>query len=87
MRYDVDVVHVWVWTGLHFRVRTYGLGGWASTNLEIPTCSGTFADTDGGEATVELTSACDEVLVLTISSANGFYGPGETYTLAVEQLP
>jgi hypothetical protein len=28
-----------------------------------------------------------EVVVLRLWSSNGFYGPGETYTLAVEQLP
>jgi hypothetical protein len=84
---DEEVVHLWVWTGLHIEVRTHSLGGLASTALEIPTCSGTFADTDGGQARVEWTSACDEVVVMRVGSANGFYGPGETYTLQVSQLP
>jgi hypothetical protein len=84
---DVDVVHLWVWSGLHLRVRTYDLGGWASTNLEIPTCSGTLTDVDGGEAIVDWVSVCDEVVVVTITSSNGYYGPGETYTLEVSQLP
>jgi hypothetical protein len=84
---DVEAVHLWVWSGLHLRVRTYDLGGWASTNLEIPTCSGTLVDTDGGESTLEWVSVCEEVVVLTITSENGYFGPGETYTLAVEQLP
>jgi len=84
---DVDVVHLWVWSGLHLRVRTYDLGGWASTNLEIPTCSGTLADVDGGEAIVDWVAVCDEVVVLTITSANGYFGPGETYILQTEQLP
>jgi hypothetical protein len=84
---DVDVVHLWVWSGLHVQVRTHSLGGWASTNLEIPTCSGTFSDMDGGEASVDWVSVCDEVVVLTITSSNGYYGPGETYTLEVSQLP
>ena len=84
---DIDAVHLWVWSGLHLRVRTHSLGGWASTNLEVLTCSGTFADVDGGEAIVEWTSLCDEVVPLTVSSANGYYGPGETYVLEIEQLP
>jgi hypothetical protein len=84
---DVDVVHLWVWTGLHLEVLTTNLGGNASTNVEIPTCSGTFYDTDGGQATIEWVSACDEVVVLTVTSSNGSYGPGESYTLAVNQLP
>ncbi len=84
---DVDVVHLWVWSGLHVQVRTHSLGGWASTNLEIPTCSGTLADVDGGEAIVDWVSVCDEVVVVTLTSANGYYGPGETYTLEVSQLP
>lgn len=84
---DEEYVHLWVWTGLHVQVRTHSLGGWASTNVEIPTCSGTFADTDGGEGIIEWTSVCDEVVVVTVRSANGYYGPGETYTLEVEQLP
>ena len=84
---DEDVVHLWVWTGLHLEVLTHSLGGWASTNLEIPTCSGTFYDTDGGEARIEWISACDEVVVMHVTSANGYYGPGETYTLQVNQLP
>jgi hypothetical protein len=28
-----------------------------------------------------------EVVVMQIGSANGYYGPGETYTLQVSQLP
>jgi hypothetical protein len=84
---DVDVVHLWVWSGLHLQVRTHSLGGWASTNVEIPTCSGTFSDADGGESTVTWVSSCDEVVAVTISSANGSYGPGEAYTLEVNQLP
>ena len=28
-----------------------------------------------------------EVVVVTVRSANGYYGPGETYTLEVDQLP
>ena len=84
---DEDVVHLWVWTGLHLEVLTHSLGGWASTNLLIPTCSGTFYDTDGGEARIEWTSACDEVVVIHVTSANGYYGPGETYTLQANQLP
>jgi len=84
---DVDVVHLWVWSGLHIQVRTRSLGGWASTNVEVSTCSGTFADTDGGEAIIEWLSICDEVVVVTVRSTNGYYGPGETYTLEVDQLP
>jgi len=84
---DVDVVHLWVWSGLHLEVRTHSLGGWASTNVEVPTCSGTFSDTDGGEANVEWVSNCDELIVMSIWSDNGYYGPGETYTLQVYQLP
>jgi hypothetical protein len=84
---DEEVVHLWVWTGLHVEVRTHSLGGLASTALEIPTCSGTFSDTDGGESTVSWTSWCDEVVVMRIWSTNGYYGPGETYTLQVSQLP
>ena len=80
-------MHLWVWTGLHIEVRTHSLGGLASTALEIPTCSGTFSDTDGGEARIEWTSACDEVVVIHVTSSNGYYGPGETYTLQVNQLP
>ncbi len=68
-------------------MRTHSLGGWASTNVEITTCSGTYSDTDGGETTIEWTSVCDEVAVITVSSANGYFGPGETYTLEVNQLP
>mgnify|MGYP001049923530 CR=1 FL=1 len=84
---DQEFVHLWVWSGLHLQVRTHSLGGWASTNLEIPTCSGTFSDLDGGEAAIEWASACDEVVVIHVWSANGYYGPGETYTLEVNQLP
>jgi len=84
---DVDVVHLWVWSGLHVEVRTHSLGGWASTNVEIQTCSGTFSDTDGGESTIHWESACDEVVAITVSSANGYYGPGETYILEVNQRP
>ena len=84
---DVDVVHLWVWSGLHVRVRTHTLGGWASTNLEISTCSGTLVDADGGEASIDWVSACDEVVVVTVTSANGYFGPGETYVLETEQLP
>ena len=84
---DVDVVHLWVWTGLHLEVLTANLGGNASTNLEILTCSGTFYDTDGGQARIEYTSSCDEVAIITVTSANGSYGSGETYTLAANQLP
>jgi len=47
---DQDVIHLWVWSGLHVEVQTHNLGGLASTNLEVPTCSGTFSDTDGGQA-------------------------------------
>jgi len=84
---DVEIVHLWVWTGLHVEVLTHSLGGLASTTVEIPTCSDTWYDTDGGEATVAWTSHCDEVVVMTVGSANGFYGPSETYTLQVNQLP
>jgi len=84
---DVDIVHLWVWSGLHVQVRTHSLGGWASTNMEISTCSGTLADVDGGEAIVDWVSVCDEVVVVTLTSGNGYYGPGETYTLEVSQLP
>jgi hypothetical protein len=84
---DVDVVHLWVWTGLHLEVLTTNLGGGASTSVEIPTCSGTFYDTDGGQACVDWVSACDEVVILTITSSNGAYGLGESYTLTVNQLP
>ncbi len=65
---DEEVVHLWVWTGLHVEVRTHSLGGLASTALEIPTCSGTFSDTDGGESTVSWISSCDEVVVMRIWS-------------------
>jgi hypothetical protein len=84
---DEEVMHLWVWEGLHLEVLTYGLGGLASTNLQIDTCSGTFSDTDGGESRVEWTSRCDEVIIARIWSANGFYGPDESYTLSVNQLP
>lgn len=84
---DVDVVHLWAWSGLHLEVLTADLGGNASTNVEIATCSGTLYDTDGGLARIEWLSVCDEVVVVTVTSANGAYGPGETYTLQVNQLP
>ena len=84
---DEEVVHLWVWTGLHLEVLTHSLGGFASTAVEIPTCSGTWNDTDGGEARVEWTSACDHVVLMRIWSTNGYYGPSETYTLSVNQLP
>jgi hypothetical protein len=84
---DVEIVHLWVWTGLRLEALTADLGGNASTNLEILTCSGTFYDTDGGESRIEWTSQCDEVAILTVTSANGAYGPGESYTLRVSQLP
>jgi hypothetical protein len=84
---DEEVVHLWVWTGLHLEVLTHSLGGLASTAIEIPTCSGTFSDTDGGTSRVSWVSACDEVVVMSVRSANGFYGPGETYALQVNQLP
>jgi len=84
---DEEVVHLWVWTGLHLEVLTHSLGGLASTNLEILTCNGTLSDTDGGEARVEWLSNCDEVAIVRIFSGNGYYGPGETYTLQVNQLP
>ncbi len=83
---DQEVVHLWVWTGLHVSVSTHSLGGYASTNLEIPTCGGTYADLDGGEAYVEWVSLC-EVVVMNIWSGNGYYGPGEGYVLSVSQLP
>ncbi len=84
---DEEVVHLWVWTGLHVEVRTHHLGGLASIAIEIPTCSGTWTDTDGGETAIAWTSSCDEVVVMRIWSANGYYGPGESYTLSVNQLP
>jgi len=84
---DQEVVHLWVWTGLHLSVSTHSLGGYASTNLQIPTCSGTYSDLDGGEAYVEWLSECNEVVVMSIWSHNGYYGPGESYTLSVSQLP
>ena len=84
---DEEYVHLWVWTGLHVQVHTHSLGGWASTNLEIPTCSGTFSDVDGGETSVAWVSQCDEVVVVHVWSANGYFGPGESYTLEVVQLP
>ena len=76
-----------MWTGLHLEVLTHSLGGLASTAIQIPTCSGTFYDADGGHARVAWTSACDEVVVMSIWSDNSYYGPGETYTLQVSQLP
>ncbi len=84
---DVEIVHLWVWTGLHLEVLTADLGGNASTNLEVLTCSGTFYDTDGGQARIQWTSQCDEVAIVTVTSGNGAYGPGESYTLRVSQLP
>jgi len=84
---DEEVVHLWVWTGLHLEVLTHSLGGLASTNLEILTCNGMLSDTDGGQARVEWLSNCDEVAIIRIFSGNGYYGPGETYTLQVNQLP
>ena len=84
---DMEVVHLWVWTGLHLGVLTHSLGGLASTALQIDTCTGTWSDTDGGEARIGWTSYCDEVVTIHIWSANGYYGPGETYTLQVNQLP
>jgi hypothetical protein len=84
---DEEVVYLWVWTGLHLEVSTYSLGGLASTAVEILTCSGTLRDTDGGQTRIEWVSACSEVVVIRIGSNNGYYGPGETYTLQVNQLP
>ena len=84
---DEDVVHLWVWTGLHLEVLTHSLGGLASTAMEITTGSGTWYDTDGGEARIEWISACDEVVIIRLWSTNGYYGPGETYALQVNQLP
>jgi hypothetical protein len=84
---DEEVVHLWVWTGLHLEVLTHSLGGSASTALELPTCSGTWSDTDGGQARVEWLSTCDEVVVMRIRSTNGSFGPDERYTLSVNQLP
>ena len=84
---DEDVVHLWVWTGLHLEVLTHSLGGLASTAMEITTCSGTWYDTDGGQARIEWISACDEVVIIRLWSTNGHYGPGEAYALQVNQLP
>jgi hypothetical protein len=84
---DEEVIHLWVWTGLHLEVLTHSLGGLASTAMEITTCTGTFSDTDGGQSRVSWLSVCDEVAVIHIWSTNGCYGPGETYTLQVNQLP
>jgi len=84
---DEEVVHLWVWTGLHVEVQIHNLGGLASTAIEIPTCSGTWYDTDGGDTTIDWVSSCDEVVVMRIWSENGYYGPGESYTLSVNQLP
>jgi hypothetical protein len=84
---DVDVVHLWVWAGLRLSVETHSLGGNASTSVEIQTCDGLKADTDGGTAYIQWTSLCDEVIIITITSANAYYGPGETYTLETKQLP
>jgi hypothetical protein len=58
---DEEVVHLWVWTGLHVEVLTHSLGGLASTAMEIPTCSGTWNDTDGGQARAEWVSVCDVI--------------------------
>jgi hypothetical protein len=84
---DEESVHLWVWPGLNVRVRTHSLGGYASTNLQVSTCSGTWSDLDGGEAAVQWVSSCAEVIVIRVWSNNGSYGPGETYVLEVEQLP
>ncbi len=84
---DADVVHLWVWAGLHLSVETLDLGGGTSTNVEIQACDGRWADADGGVAYVEWTSTCDTVAIVTVTSANGRFGPEETYTLQVRQLP
>lgn len=84
---DVEIVHLWVWTGLHLQVHTHSLGGYASTNMEIATCDGTLSDSDGGQAFVEWVSSCDEVAIITLTSGNGYFGPGESYVLEVNQLP
>jgi len=84
---DVDVVHLWVWAGLHLSVETHSLGGNASTNVEIQACDGLKADTDGGTAYLAWISNCSEVVIVTVTSANGYFGPGETYILEVKQLP
>jgi hypothetical protein len=84
---DEEIVHLWVWTGLHLEVLTHSLGGLTSTAMEITTCSGTLSDTDGGQAHIEWTSDCDEVVIAHIWSASGSYGLGETYRLQVNQLP
>ncbi len=84
---DEEVVHLWVWTGLHLEVLTHSLGGLAPTALEIPTCGGTWRDTGGSEARVEWTSVCDEVVAVRIWSTNRYHGPGEAYTLSVSHLP
>ncbi|MGD2205582.1 MAG: hypothetical protein PVH17_02275 [Anaerolineae bacterium] len=84
---DEEYVHLWVWPGLHVRVRTHSLGGYASTNVQVPTCNGTYSDTDGGESSVEWVSSCPEVVVIHVWSGNGYFGPGESYVLEVEQLP
>ena len=83
---DVDEIHLWVWTGLNVEVAAVYLGGNTSINMEIQTCGGTLYDTDGGEAYISWTSACDEVVIITVRSANGYFGPGETYTLRTTQL-
>jgi hypothetical protein len=84
---DEEYVHLWVWPGLHVRVRTYNLGGYASTDMQVPTCNGTHTDADGGEASAEWVSSCAEVVIVHVWSDNGYYGPGESYILEVEQLP
>jgi hypothetical protein len=81
---DEEYVHLWVWPGLNVRVRTHSLGASASTNLQVTTCSGTYADTDGGEANVSWLSSCPEIVVIHVWSSNGYFGPGETYILEVE---
>jgi hypothetical protein len=83
---DEEVVHLWVWTGLHLEVLTHSLGGLASTAMEIETCDGTLVDSDGDQVSISWTSSCDFVAIIRIWSANGFYGPGETYTLSVQNL-
>jgi hypothetical protein len=55
--------------------------------MEIEICDGTLVDTDGGEASISWTSSCDFVAIIRVWSTNGFYGPGETYTLSANQLP
>lgn len=83
---DVDEIHLWVWSGLSLEVAAIYLGDNASISMEIQTCGGTLYDTDGGEATISWTSNCEEVVIITVRSANGYYGPGETYILRATQL-